>query len=66
MEQVITTGQGAKLVSAREFREEVRLVEHQIREEWERHKKSGRNYLFDNMDEKLAREMEAIRLGKKE
>lgn len=66
IEQVISAGQGAKLISAREFREEVRLAERQIREEWERHKKSGRNYLFDHMDEKLAREMEAVRLGKKE
>ena len=66
VEQVITAGQGARLISAREFREEVRLVEHQIREEWERHKKSGRNYLFDHMDETLARQMESIRLGKKE
>ncbi len=65
VEQVITAGQGAKLISAREFREEVRLAERQIREEWERHKKSGRNYLFDHMDEKLAQEMESIRLGKK-
>lgn len=66
VEQVITTGQGAKLVSAREFEEEVRLAERQIREEWERHRQSGRNYLFDHMDEELARQMEDVRLGKRE
>ncbi len=63
VEQVITAGQGAKLISAREFEEEVHLAERQIREEWERHRQSGRNYLFDHMDKELAGQMEDIRLG---
>ncbi|MDO4312691.1 MAG: TetM/TetW/TetO/TetS family tetracycline resistance ribosomal protection protein [Eubacteriales bacterium] len=66
VEQVITTGQGAKLISAREFKEEVEIVNRQIREEWEHHRQNGRNYLFDYMDEELAQHMEDIRLGKKE
>lgn len=65
VEQVITAGQGAKLISAREFLEEVELVRRQIREEWGRHRQDGRNYLFDHMDDELAQQMEEIRLGKK-
>ena len=65
VEQVITTGQGAKLISAREFLEEIRIAERQIREEWDKKRQTGKNYLFDHMDEELAREMEEVRLGKK-
>lgn len=66
VEQVITTGQGAKLISARELKEEIVIVNRQIREEWERHRQTDRNYLFDHMDEELARHMEDVRLGKKQ
>ncbi len=65
VEQVITAGQGAKLISAKEFEEEVKLTERQIREEWEARRQSGKNYLFDHMDKALAQEMEEVRLGKK-
>lgn len=65
VEQVITAGQGAKLISAKEFAEEVKLTERQIKEEWEARRQSGKNYLFDHMDKALAREMEEVRLGKK-
>lgn len=65
VEQIIIRGQGARLISSREFREEVELVNQQIREEYESRKKTGnKNYLFDHMDEDLAEEMEKIRLGK--
>lgn len=66
VEQVITTSQGAHLISAREFREEIAFTEMQIREEWEKHRQSDRNYLFDHMDKELVRHMEEVRLGKKE
>ena len=65
VEQVITTSQGAHLISAREFREEIAFTERQIREEWDRHRESDRNYLFDHMDENLMRHMEEVRLGRK-
>ena len=65
VEQVITTSQGAHLISAREFREEIAFTERQIREEWDRHRESDRNYLFDHMDENLVRHMEEVRLGRK-
>ena len=65
VEQVVTLGQGGTLISSREFREEVKLVRRLIREEYESRRESGKNYLFDHMDEELAREMEDVRLGRK-
>lgn len=64
VEQVIIQGQGARLISSREFAEEIEIVNRQIREEYESRRASGKNYLFNHMDEELAAEMERIRLGK--
>ncbi len=66
VEQVVTLGQGGKLISAREFREEVEITKHLIREEYEKRRESGKNYLFNHMDKELAEEMEEVRLGRKE
>lgn len=66
VEQVVTLGQGGKLISAREFREEVEITRRLIREEYEKRKEGGKNYLFDHMDKELAEEMEEVRLGRKE
>lgn len=66
VEQVITTGQGADLISARELKEEVETVERLIREEWQRRRQTSKNYLFDHMDPELSEYMEEVRLGKKQ
>lgn len=66
VEQIVTLGQGGTLISSREFRKEVDLVKRQIREEYEKRRDSGKNYLFDHMDEELAEEMEDVRLGRKD
>lgn len=66
LEQVIIRGQGARLLSARELKEEILLTDEEIRQEWGRRKQSGRNYLFDHLQDEDADYMEAIRLGKKE
>ena len=65
VEQVVTLGQGGTLVSAREFLEEVEIVRQQIQEEVENRREGGKNYLFNHMDQKLADDMEDIRLGRK-
>ena len=65
VEQVVTLGQGGRLISAREFREEVEIVRRQIHEEAENHRESRKNYLFDHMDKDMAEEMEEVRLGRK-
>lgn len=66
VEQVVTAGQGGTLISSREFKEEVELVRRQIRKEYESRRETGKNYLFDHMDEKMAEEMEEVRLGRKD
>ncbi|XCP85301.1 translation factor GTPase family protein [Roseburia hominis] len=65
VEQVVTLGQGGTLISSREFLEEVRIVNEQIREEAKMRREPGKNYLFDHMDEELASHMEEVRLGRK-
>ncbi len=66
LEQVITRGQGSALISSREFEKEVEEVRRRIREEMDAKKDPKKNYLFDQMDEDLAREMEDVRLGRKD
>lgn len=66
VEQVVTAGQGGTLISSREFKEEVELVRRQIRKEYESRRETGKNYLFDHMDEKMTEEMEEVRLGRKD
>lgn len=66
VEQVVTLGQGGKLLSAREFRTEVEEVQRQIREEYLNRPQKGKNYLFDYLDEEISGQMEEVRLGKKE
>ncbi len=66
VEQVVTLGQGGTLISAREFREDVKIMEQKLREEYLDRHGSSRNYLFDHMDEEMAGHMEDVRLGKKE
>lgn len=66
VEQVVTLGQGGKLLSARELRTEVEEVQRQIREEYLNRPQKGKNYLFDYLDEEISGQMEDVRLGKKE
>lgn len=66
VEQVVTLGQGGKLLSARELRTEVEEVQRQVREEYLNRPQKGKNYLFDYLDEEISGQMEEVRLGKKE
>lgn len=64
LEQIIIRGQGCSLLSSRELRLEIEQMKQELREEYlARHKKSG-SYLFDALDEQLAKEMEELRLGR--
>ena len=63
IEQVITVGQGASLISARELEEEIKIMQKEIREEYLDRLPKGKNYLFDHMEPELADQMEQIRLG---
>ena len=66
VEQVVTLGQGGKLLSARELRTEVEEVQRQIREEYLNRPQKGKNYLFDYLDEEISGQMEEVRLLKKD
>ena len=66
VEQVVTLGQGGTLISAREFLEEVKLIRKQLEEEYGKTKSGAKSYLFDSMGAELKKEMEEVRLGKKE
>lgn len=66
LEQVIILGQGGHLMSAADLKQEVELVNQQIRQELLEKKASGKNYLFHSLSEELADYMEEVRLGKKE
>ena len=66
VEQVVTTGQGADLISSREFLEEIERMKTELREEYLEQNTGGKNYLFDHADKKLANEMEDLRLGRKQ
>ena len=66
LEQIIIFGQGARRLSARELKEEVERTRQEILETWEARRQSGKNYLFNHMDEEMAAMMEEVRLGKRE
>lgn len=66
VEQIVTLGQGGTLISAREFFEEVKLVRKEIEEEYVKKGSGTKSYLFDSMESELKKEMEEVRLGKKE
>ncbi|MDD6572347.1 MAG: TetM/TetW/TetO/TetS family tetracycline resistance ribosomal protection protein [Thermoflexaceae bacterium] len=69
LEQVIIRGAGCRLMSSREFWEDVvqaRIQIHEVIEEKIRNKNhQDRNYLFNYLDEKTLQELEQIRIGKK-
>ncbi len=67
MEQLIIRGQGCRLLSARELRDEIEAMKQELRREYlEKFPQGRKNYLFDHLDEKLAFYMEQVRLGKAE
>ncbi len=66
LEQVIILGAGAARMSAANLKEEVQLMNQEIREHYlEKTKKSGTR-LFDALPEEMADFMEDVRLGRKE
>lgn len=64
LEQVIILGQGAHRMSAPGLKEEVERVFKEVRGEHLGKGPTLRNYLFDYLDDRSARELEEVRLGK--
>lgn len=66
MEQMIILGQGATRLSAKGLYENILQAEVELKQDWKLRRQSSKNYLFDNLSEDLAEEVEDVRLGKKE
>ncbi len=66
LEQLIIMGQGAARVSARELKEEIMLTNKEMLDNFLQKREKGSSYLFDELPEELAEQMEEVRLGKKE
>lgn len=64
-EQVIIMGQGARRLSARDLREEIRAAGEEMRQEHLQRKSSDRNYLLDYLPRELTGMMEEVRLGRR-
>lgn len=64
-EQVIIRGQGCRLLSAKELKEEVELAQKELREEHMGKSESTKNYLFHYLDQETAEQMEEVRLGQR-
>lgn len=62
VEQVIVMGQGAMRMSSRDLHEEIERIETEIRKMSEA-RRLNHNYLFDQMDEDMAKWIEKVRLG---
>ena len=67
LEQVIILGEGAHRLSASDFLDEVTYAQQQIREITRAARaRTGKNYLFDTLDEETAQLMERVRLGEEQ
>ena len=66
LEQLIIYGQGCRLMSAKDLREDIEWTEQLIREEKKRLGAPGKHYLFQGADKELNDYLEEIRLGRKE
>ena len=64
LEQVIIIGRGAVRMSASELREEVKLINKQVREKIEQIKPIKNNLLLDNLDPAAAEWIENLRRKK--
>lgn len=63
-EQVIIRGQGCFLLSAKELKTEIELVNKELRNNYLNKPNHGRNYLFNYLDDETKEQMEDVRLGK--
>lgn len=62
-EQVIIRGQGCRLLSVKELKEEVEFANKELRQYYSEDTSLERNYLFQYLDKDTARQMEEVRLG---
>lgn len=65
LEQVIILGQGASRMSALGLKEEIEASNVEIRRELSRFVPEGKHYLWEHLPGELAKELEEVRLGKR-
>lgn len=65
MEQMIILGQGAQRMSAKDLREEIELLQEEIRQEHLSKSKKSNAYLFESLPEDMARFMDDVRMGRR-
>ena len=66
LEQMIILGQGARRMSATELLEEIKIVQHEIRENHMSQRKKTNQYLFEGLSEEMSDFMDDVRLGRRE
>ena len=66
LEQMIISGEGGRLLSAKGLEKEIERVKEQIREEYMAKKETDRNYLFNHLSDEMAEHLEEVRLNKKD
>ena len=66
MEQMIIMGQGAHRMSAKELREEILIVNHELRDEHIEQTKKAGAYLFEGLSEHMQDFMDDVRMGRRE
>ena len=65
LEQMIILGQGAQRIPARELREQIEIVNQEIREEHIQKTKKMNPLLFDHLPEDMAELMNDVRMGRR-
>ena len=65
LEQVIITGEGARKISAIDFKKEIEVIRQNIQDNHLRAKDVGKTYLFDTLPQDKLMFLEEIRLGRK-
>lgn len=61
LEQIIITGAGCKLISAREFEKEIQRMEENIRTEYLETQKTGKRYLLDDVSDEVSAFLEEMK-----
>ena len=60
LEQIIIRGQGCRLLSARDLKEEIRLASERLRGDYLENRRTQKNYLLDSMSEEQKKQLEEM------
>ena len=57
LEQIIIRGQGCRLLSARDLKEEIRLASERLRGDYLENQRTQKNYLLDSLSEEQKKQL---------